>query len=137
MEFGFSAGHAGVGSGRWGQGKSRGQISEGPLPRNLDSSGGLSGIQRGVLGSDLSLCSRGKKPSLSLFFLSRSVSHELTFFHSGFPDLQPERLGGLVPFAHESSSEGKASCFSVVWKSAFLKISPCSVENSSFSCLYG
>lgn len=48
MEFGFGAGHTGVRSRRWDQGKSRGQILEGPPPRSLDSSGGLDGIKRGV-----------------------------------------------------------------------------------------
>lgn len=48
MEFGFGAGHTGVRSRRWDQGKSRGQILEGPPPRSLDSSGGLDAIKRGV-----------------------------------------------------------------------------------------
>lgn len=40
---------------------------------------------------------REKKPTFVLcFFLSCSVSHKLTFFHSEFPDLQLKRLAGLT-----------------------------------------
>lgn len=86
---------------------------------------------KGESGDQVRVCVRGKKPIVVLcFFLSCSVSHESTFFHSGFPDLQPERLGGLV------RSKSLASCFSV-WKSAFLNISPCLVKNVSFSSPYG